>query len=120
MRELKKILIVLLIALLMVGLSNATFATDDDNVTMIPDEGQNNATGNTNSLFNNANTNANTNRNANSTNTNITANTNSSQYNNTNLPDAGSTDEMTIIFIVAIFGISALYAYKKIKDYNIK
>ena len=45
---------------------------------------------------------------------------NTSVYNNTNLPKAGSADSIAVIAIIAVFGISALYAYKKIKDYNLK
>lgn len=49
-----------------------------------------------------------------------TSTNNTSVYNNSNLPKAGSTDSFTVIAIIAVFGVSALYAYKKIKDYNIK
>lgn len=67
------------------------------------------------------NTNSNTNS---SSNTNTNSNTNSSRYgNNTNsssssrLPYAGSNT--SIIFIVIALGASAIYAYKKVSDYNI-
>lgn len=126
MTNLKKLLVVLLIAVVMIGVSNVVLATeaDENNVTFIPDEEGNNTANNTNtpdtnSLFNNNNTNTNTNTNTNRTN-NTTNNTNSSQYNNSNLPKAGSSDGITIMVVVAVFGISALYAYKKIRDYNIK
>lgn len=64
----------------------------------------------------------NTNRSSN-TNTNTNSNTNSSRYgNNTNstssrLPYAGSNT--SIIFIVIALGASAVYAYKKVSDYNV-
>lgn len=64
----------------------------------------------------------NTNRNTN-TNTNTNSNTNSSRYgNNSNsassrLPYAGSNT--SIIFIVIALGASAIYAYKKVSDYNV-
>lgn len=124
MTNLKKLLVVLLIAVVMIGVSNVVLATeaDENNVTFIPDEEGNNTANNTNtpdtnSLFNNNNTNTNTNTNRTN---NTTNNTNSSQYNNSNLPKAGSSDGITIMVVVAVFGISALYAYKKIRDYNIK
>ncbi len=91
----------------------------------------NNVTGNTNT-----NTNTNTNRasvntsnnsgvvSASGNNTNATNNTNNntSTYNNTNttknknLPYAGSSYKT--ILLVAVFAISAVYAYKKVSDYN--
>lgn len=151
MKNLMKILFVLLVAILVIGVSNIVLATENDEETVfIPDEGpentqttipeNQNTNTDVNSLFGN-NTNTNTNINAN-TNANINANantntdtntinnvnnnintnndTNSSTYNNTNLPKAGSSDSIVVIVMVAIFGASALYAYKKIRDYNIR
>ena len=44
---------------------------------------------------------------------------NSSIYNNTNLPKTGIGDSsIPVAMLVVIFGISAVYAYKKIKDYR--
>lgn len=79
----------------------------------------NNSANNTNS---NSNTNSNTNK-VNNTNTtnkiNTTTNkTNSSSYKNTNLPDTGSEDFVYGFIIVAGL-VSAVYAYIKIKTYNI-
>ena len=78
----------------------------------------NSNTGNTNSNTNNSlnNTNTNTNKNTNSN------NTNSSKYNNTNkntdLPKTGIEDSIPVALLVVVFGISAVYAYKKINDYK--
>ena len=77
-------------------------------------------TANTNSQNTNTNS-ANTNRaNTNNANTNSNkANTNNSSiYNNTNLPKTGIGDSLPIAALVVVFGISAVYAYKKIKDYR--
>lgn len=64
-------------------------------------------------------TNNNTNSNKTNTNTNNTANT--SKYNNTNnagkLPYAGTNS--SLIFVVIALGVSAIYAYKKVSDYNV-
>ena len=50
---------------------------------------------------------------------NTTNNNNSSIYNNTNLPKTGIGDSsIPVAMLVVIFGISAVYAYKKIKDYR--
>ena len=87
----------------------------------------NNTNTNTNNtLRNNTNTN-NTSRNntntnnasRNNTNTNISNYNNTSKYNNsTNLPDTGLEDSFPTIALIVVFGISAVFAYKKIKDYN--
>ena len=73
-------------------------------------------TGNTN----NANVNGvNTNVNANKANTNNTNKANNaSVYNNTNLPKTGIESSLPVAALVVVFGISAVYAYKKIKDYR--
>lgn len=81
-----------------------------------------NTVGNNNSNNVNANTNSN-NTNTNRTNTNTNANNtnknnNSSVYNNTNLPKTGIEDSIPVAVLVVIFGISAVYAYKKIKEYR--
>lgn len=49
---------------------------------------------------------------------NLVGNNNSSSYNNTNLPKTGIEDSMPVVVLVVIFGISAVYAYKKINDYK--
>lgn len=67
---------------------------------------------------NNTNTN-NTNTNNTNTNTNNTNNTNNSSiYNNTNLPKTGIEDSIPVAILVVVFGISAVYAYRKIKEYR--
>ncbi len=140
MKNSKKLLTVLLVVFLLIGAFSVVFATEaDEDITQIPDDaGSQNTTNstNTNDLFNNTNTNTNaavnTNTNSNTarntnTNTNTNSNTtrntntnNSSTYNNSNLPKAGSSDNIVTIAIIAVFGVSALYAYKKIRDYNLK
>ena len=53
------------------------------------------------------------------TNTNI--NTNTSYRTNTNtetLPKTGVTDGYVVAILVTVCAISAIYAYKKIRDYN--
>lgn len=68
----------------------------------------------------NVNTNVNTNTNTN-TNTNINKNTSTNTNKNVNntpneLTDAGIDSSISLVILVC--GISAVYAYKKIKDYN--
>ncbi len=75
-------------------------------------------TNTSNSNSNSTNTNTNTNRsNVSNTNSNRTNNS-SSIYNNTSLPSTGIGDSLPIAALVVVFGISAVYAYKKIKDYR--
>ena len=75
---------------------------EDNNTT-----GNNTANNTTNNTVNNVSNNATTNNNVAKNNTN---------RNNTTIPDAGL--DQSILFIIAIFGISAVYAYKKIRDYK--
>lgn len=49
---------------------------------------------------------------------NLVGNNSSSSYNNTNLPKTGIEDSMPVVVLVVVFGISAVYAYKKINDYK--
>ena len=72
----------------------------------------NTANNNTNTNTNNTNT-SNTNKNTNNTNKN-----NSSVYSNTDLPKTGIEDSIPVAMLVVVFGISAVYAYKKIKEYR--
>ena len=76
-------------------------------------------TGNTNiGNLNSGNTNTgNTNVRLNTNNTNTNTN-NSSIYNNTNLPQTGIEDSIPVALLVVVFGISAVYAFKKIKEYR--
>ena len=55
------------------------------------------------------------------TNTNVNTNTNTSYRTNTNketLPKTGVTDGCVVAILVTVCAISAIYAYKKIRDYN--
>ena len=52
----------------------------------------------------------------NTSNRNNTSNT--SNYANTSLPSTGIESSVPVVLVIVIFGISAIYAYKKIKDYR--
>lgn len=71
---------------------------------------------NTNNTTNNLNNTNNTTNNLNNTNSNRNNNTNSNRNNTTTIPNTGV--DYSVVFIIAICGISAIYAYKKIRDYN--
>lgn len=102
----------ILVTLIVVACVTPTFADTiiisggNTNVTS-----QNDTTGNTV-----ANNTANVTANVASTTTNIVKNTTT----NTTLPQTGVTDGYVVAILVAVCGVSAIYAYRKIRNYNIK
>jgi len=125
--NLVKLFSILLISVMVMLFSTNVLAADESGFSQLT---LNNSTSNNNSntTSNNSSTNTNTSNN-NSTNSNSTRNTNntanktnntnnSSKYNNTNLPKTGIEDSIPVAMLVVVFGISAIYAYKKIKDYR--
>ena len=72
---------------------------------------------NTNSNKNKTNTNSNK-SNTNSLNTNGVRGNNVNSYNNTSLPKTGLQESLPTVLLVVVFGISAVYAYKKINYYR--
>ena len=120
--NLRKLIVCVLAIVLLALVMKTSFATDNgidilnqlpnENVQQIP-EGENTTTQPENTTLN-TNTNTNTNINTNpNTNTNTNTNTNVP----TTTPHTGIGNDFTIVF-VAIFIASAIYAYKKIKEYN--
>ena len=128
MKNLIKVATILLISVMVMLFATTVNAADNDagftdltgtlnntsNNTSANNTSGNTNTGNTNSNSNNSNTNTNKNTNTN--------NTNSSKYNNTNkntnLPKTGIEDSIPVALLVVVFGISAVYAYKKINEYK--
>lgn len=120
-----KLFSILLISVMVMMFSTNVLAADNDTdgfteLTINNANSNNTNTNNTNTNINNTNTNTNntnkTNKTNNTNNTNKT--NNSSVYNNTNLPSTGIEDSIPIAMLVVVFGISAIYAYKKIKEYR--
>lgn len=70
----------------------------------------NNTTGN-NTIGNNVTGN-------NTTNNTVLTTNNTSNYNNTSLPKTGIEDSMPTVILIVVLGISAVYAYKKMQDYQ--
>lgn len=126
--NLMKLFSILLISVMVIAMCNVNvFAADNTNgfsdltnTITGNNTSANNTSGNTNSNSSNSNTNrTNSNTNNTNSNTNNTNNTNnSSVYNNTNLPKTGIEDSVPVAMLVVVFGISAIYAYKKIKEYR--
>ena len=73
-----------------------------------------------NNASNNANTNSNSaNTNSNVQNLNALRNTSNGVNKTSNtLPKTGIQDSLPTVLLVVVFAISAIYAYKKIKDYR--
>ena len=125
--KLIKALLVVLVSLMLVLPTTSTFAADnttnfiDVTITNVSSENTNtNTNSNTNTSTNTNTTNSNTNSIANTTNTTTNTNTNSSNYNtNTNLPKTGIAETGSVLCIVFALAVSAVYAFKKLRDYNI-
>ena len=117
----KKSNLIKLFSILLIGVMVLSFCTNvlaaDDSFTDITNQLNRTNTANTNT-GNNAIGNTNTNNSStNTANTNRTNTT--SLYNNTNnLPQTGIEDSIPTVLLIVVFGISAVYAYKKISDYR--
>lgn len=106
MTNVKKVMLAIVVVLC-IGITTV-FATDGDGLTIF---GPNDIQGNTNTNVENNVTNVTP---------NIVTNTNNntSNYNNTTtLPQTGAGDYMMIL-IIGVLAVSAVYAYKKIRDYK--
>lgn len=117
-----KVFSILLMSVMVAMFSTNVFAATDTNFTELSVSNGTNSgnTGNTGNAAGNNTGNNNTGNNTNTNNTNANKNNtnNSSVYNNTNLPKTGIEDSIPVAMLVVVFGISAVYAYKKIKDYR--
>ena len=127
MKNLIKVATILLISVMLILFTTTVNAADNDAGFTDLTGTLNNTSSNNTSGNVNANTNTNSNSNTNTNNTNksnntSTNNTNSTKYNNTNkntdLPKTGIEDSIPVALLVVVFGISAVYAYKKINDYK--
>ena len=122
-----KVISILLISVMVMLFATTVNAADDNSyndltstLTGNNSNSSNNSsnTANTNSSNNTANTNSNNTNNTNNS-SNMTNNTNnSSVYNNTSLPKTGAADSIPVAMLVVVFGISAVYAFKKVRDYR--
>lgn len=116
MSRTKEILISLLaIIVLILAITTNVFATSADGLLNALGNNQNNNTVTQIPSKDNNNTNNNTNNNNNKLNNVVNNKANVS--NATEHADAGV--DYSIVFIIAVCGVSAIYAYKKIRDYNV-
>ena len=115
-----KVVVILGISLMVMLFSTSVMAADpvDLTSTLENTDNSNSNSNSQNSNTNRANTNSNRTNNTN-TNSNNTNNTNNSSiYNNTSLPKTGISDSIPVAVLLVVFGISSVYAYKKIRDYK--
>lgn len=113
------IIVVLVISLLFV-MACEVRATSDNPITLNLTTGDTTTNVVENNIVENTNTNSNTEV-ANNTqviqpNTNQTATT--TDKGNT-LPQTGVTEDITVMFFIIVCAVSAIYAYKKIRDYRV-
>ena len=117
--KLAKLVLVVLMVVMIACIGEDVFAAE--NTSNYQDLGAAlNTTGN-NTTGNNATGNNATNKTSNTSNTLNTSNlTNKTANNTTNttLPKTGIASSTSIVVLITIFGISAIYAYNKIKDYR--
>ena len=119
-----KVVSILLISAMVVLFNTSVFAANENDgftdLTSTLNSSANNTSNNANANNSNTNTNTNnTNSNSNSNSNTNKSNTNTSSiYNNTNLPKTGVESSIPVAMLVVIFGISAVYAYKKINEYK--
>lgn len=113
-------IVLVILAILTIFAARSVLAADYTDITNsfndTTSNSANNSTGN-NSLVNNSIVNNSTVNNT-AGNTSVLTTNNTSNYNNTSLPKTGIEDSVPVFVLAVIFGISAIYAYKKIQDYK--
>ncbi len=120
--NLLKVFFILILSVMVILITTSVNAAELQDISgQLLSGNSSNTAGTNNAGSGNTQTPTNTNR-ANTSNLNgnrtNNASRNSSIYNNTNLPKTGIGDSLPIAALVVVFGISAVYAYKKIKDYR--
>lgn len=112
-----KILTVVLMGIMILCSAKMTFAAQS--ISTISTSSGNSSNNNISEIGNSSN-----NTDNNLTNTNNVANntlqpTNNNTVQNTTLPDTGAKSSVAIVFLIVLASISAIYTYKKVKEYNI-
>lgn len=109
---LKSFLVILVCAMLIFAVTPAYAATDEGFEDIFNTTNTGNSTTNTGNT-NTGNTNA-----SNVQNLNALRNTSNTSNTSNSLPNTGIADSLPTVLLVFVFAISAVYAYKKIKDYR--
>ena len=115
---LKSFLVILICTMFIFAITPVYASTDEGFEDILT--GNTSNTGNTGNTSNTGNTNTrNTNTNSsNVQNLNALRNTSNTANRSNTLPNTGIADSLPTVLLVVIFAISAVYAYKKIKDYR--
>ena len=115
--KLVKVVMGAIISLIVVAMANQVFA---DNVTDLTNALGNSSSSSNSSSTNNITSNTARNNTVNNTikNNSVLTTNNTSSYNNTSLPKTGIEDHIPATILLVVFGVSAVYAYKKIQDYR--
>lgn len=121
-----KILIALILGITLFTMTTNVFALDDDdsdslNSSMFEDKTNklNSNTNNSNTNLTNNNTNiSNSDSNTNTSDTGSNANNSNVNNYNTNLPNAGVPENTIMGVAITVLSITAIYAYKKVKEYK--
>lgn len=129
--KLVKIILIVLIGIMIASVGTSVLAVDnttngtyDDLASVLGNNTSSNNSSTNNAVSNNATVNNAVSNNATS---NGTLNTSALRNNatpvnnavgNATLPKTGISDSVPVVVLIVIFGISAVYAYNKIKDYK--
>ena len=126
MLKLRKLVVLLVILLLLVGIAVQVQASDLIDLGNLITDGnttENTTTNTTQNTVANSTLNVTTNTASNTT-TNTAGNsvvqpsTNRAGSSENNLPQTGVTEDITVMFFIIVCVIAAIYAYKKIRDYR--
>lgn len=107
----KEILTIILIIVAVIAIGSKVLATNSP--IQIPIVNTNTTDTTTTNVTTNTTTNATTNV------VTPTTNTTGSNYQNTTLPQTGDASDYAIFLLIVVAAIVAVYAYKKVRDYNI-
>ena len=127
MRNLKvvKTVVMILVVLATIVIGGQVLAANDVNNTYVDlspttnssTTGNNTATTNNTATLNSASNRTNT-LNTSAITNNTSNRSNTSNYANTSLPSTGIESAVPVVLVIEEYGISAIYAYKKIKEYR--
>lgn len=121
MSKMKKIIMVALIVLVscaLIVMSTTVKATDENPIIDISGD-LDISTGNETSSNTTSNTDVTPSINTTTDNSQVIQPVTNTTENTTNtLPQTGVTEDITVMFFIVVCAVSAIYAYKKIRDYN--
>lgn len=122
--KLVNVVLVILIGLSVLLVAKETLAATSGNAQDLTNtitggnSSKNNSTGNNSSGGNSSTPKNNTTGGNTTNNSSVMRTNNTSNYNNSSLPKTGIEDTFPSLVLIVVFGISAVYAYKKIKHYK--